>query len=129
MKRKVLLLMNLMVIVGVGIGLILMMTNKSDDFSNLDLQEVREIAWNSIEKGQIPHITSNKNEAVVSLIDSKDNWIVPINDEQKKELNKIKDLKTLITVTFNTDRDGLLGPIIAVINPATMKVIGFYPLM
>lgn len=129
MKPKVMLFINLFVIAVVCSGLILIMTNKSDDFSNFDLQEIREIAWNSIEKSQIPHIKSNKNEAVVSLIDSKDNWIVPINDEQKKELDKIKDLKTLITVTFNTDRDGLLGPIIAVINPATMKVIGFYPLM
>lgn len=119
-----------------GIGLIVVlvfslsicMGSKSNGISNLNLHEVREIAWKSVENNRYGTITTPWEEARVELIDSKDRSIVPIDNEQRKQLEQLlNDNSTLLAVTFHTEQDGLLGPIVPIINPNTMKVIGFYP--
>lgn len=109
-------------------GISLFLICRSNGVSSLNLYEIRNIAWKSVESNQYDTITTKWEEARVELIDSKDKWIIPITDEQKKKLEQIKKTDSiLIAVTFNTEQDGLLGPIVPIIDPKTMEVVGFYP--
>ncbi|MNJ55429.1 hypothetical protein D3C77_509160 [compost metagenome] len=115
-------------IVVLFLGLSLLLGNRSNEISNLNLHEIRNIAWKSVEKNQYDTITTNWEEARVELIESNDKWIISITDEQKKKLEQIEKTDSiLIAVTFNTEQDGLLGPIVPIIDPKSMKVVGFYP--
>lgn len=110
------------------LGLSLFLGSRSNGVSSLDLHEIRKIAWKSVENNQYDTITTNWEQARVELIESKDKWIIPTTDEQKKKLEQIEKTESiLIAVTFNTEQDGLLGPIVPIIDPKSMKVIGFYP--
>ncbi|GIP56691.1 hypothetical protein [Paenibacillus woosongensis] len=110
------------------LGISLFLACRSNGVSSLNLHEIRKIAWKSVEKNQYDTITIKWEEARVELIESKDKWIIPITDEQKKKLEQIKKTDSiLIAVTFNTEQDGLLGPIVPIIDPKTMEVVGFYP--
>ncbi|QGQ98895.1 hypothetical protein EHS13_30460 [Paenibacillus psychroresistens] len=83
--------------------------------------QFRTIAWAAVEESQKPHVTGNWEEALVSTIIFTDQWLIP-----NKDLSKFKN-QELVTVNFSTDQDGLLGPIVVVINPVTNEVVGFYP--
>jgi hypothetical protein len=81
----------------------------------------RTIAWAAVEENQKAHVIGNWQEALVSKIIYSDQWLTP-----NKNLKKLKN-QELVTVKFSTDQDGLLGPIVVVINPVNDEVVGFYP--
>jgi hypothetical protein len=81
----------------------------------------RAIAWAAVEETQRTHVVENWQEAVVSKIIYKDQWLI-----SEKDLKKFKN-QELVTVSFSTDQDGLLSPIVVVINPINNEVVGFYP--
>ncbi|WP_161793346.1 stalk domain-containing protein [Cohnella kolymensis] len=86
-----------------------------------------DLAWSNVPETEKSHLKTSKEQANVSLIDSQGAMIVGLTDEQKQFLAGIKDRSVqLVTVTYNTDQDALLGPLTVVIDPATMKVVGYF---
>ncbi|MGO4374100.1 hypothetical protein [Paenibacillus sp. 2TAB19] len=81
----------------------------------------REIAWNTVETEQRKHVIKNWTEADVSTFVYKDQWIVP-----QKDRSHLKN-QELVRVSFSTDQDGLLGPIVVVINPEDDAIVGYFP--
>jgi hypothetical protein len=126
-KRKTFLLISVMLFIIIVSSVFLHTSNKWIN-KELILTEERKstnrtIAWNVIEELERNHVVKDWNKSEVSKITYRDQWLIPYKEEMN---NKLKNHE-LITVTFNTDMDGLLGPIIVVINPDTNKVVGFYP--
>ncbi|OAS22077.1 stalk domain-containing protein [Paenibacillus oryzisoli] len=88
-------------------------------------QEYRNLAWAQV-KEQASHITTKQDEAVVQIVSSAEVGVLPSTDEQKKLLADVQAAKgNVITVTYNTDQDELLGPLTAVFDFNTKAFIGF----
>ncbi|MBP3964715.1 hypothetical protein [Paenibacillus lignilyticus] len=81
----------------------------------------REIAWATVDEEQRKHVIGHSTDAEVTTMIMNNQWLVP-----NKDRTKLHYLK-LVTVTFKTDQDGLLGPIVVVINPVNHEVEGFFP--
>ncbi|MEK5645478.1 hypothetical protein BK138_35325 [Paenibacillus rhizosphaerae] len=81
----------------------------------------REIAWNAVDTEQRKHVVKNWTEADVSTFKYKDQWIAP-----QKDRSRLKN-QELVMVSFSTDQDGLLGPIVVVINPGDNSIAGYFP--
>jgi len=69
------------------------------------------------------------HKAIVTLEDwnSVDSYlVVPLNKSAGPKINKKNNsrLKFVISVCFNTDIDGLWGPIIVYFDPSTKEVLG-----
>lgn len=88
-------------------------------------QEYRDLAWAQV-KEQASHITTKQDEAAVQIVSSTEVGVLPSTDEQKKLLADVQAAKgNVITVTYNTDQDALLGPLTAVFDFNTKAFIGF----
>lgn len=77
--------------------------------------EFRNLAWNVISEKERSTLTTPKEKAIVTLESGKNvgNWI----DDRK--------LDVVISVQFNTEMNGLLGPITMFFDPMTKDLIGF----
>ncbi|SDX62388.1 hypothetical protein [Paenibacillus sp. CF384] len=95
-------------------------SNPQVDLSEAGKMKYREIAWATVEEEQRKHVIGRSTDAEVTTIIMNNQWLVPNKDRAKLRYHK------LVTVTFNTDQDGLLGPIVVVINPANDEVEGGY---
>jgi hypothetical protein len=90
-------------------------------------QAYRELAWSNVPESQKPHLTTKKDEAQVSIIESSNAAIMAVTDAQKKMLAEIKAVNgPLIEVRYNTDQDALLGPLTLVFEPETKELVGFF---
>jgi hypothetical protein len=85
---------------------------------NLDVEELREVAWNSLSD-------IDKKEIIVD-------WkTVNVNRANVEELpvvqlgGKPPKVEHLYKVTFGTNRDGLLGPIIVFVDGDTKEVLDY----
>lgn len=88
-------------------------------------QEYRDLAWAQV-KEQASHITTKQNEATVQIVSANEVGVMASTDEQKKLLADAKAANgNVITVTYNTDQDELLGPLTAVFDFNTKAFIGF----
>ncbi|MGG1516363.1 stalk domain-containing protein [Paenibacillus oryzisoli] len=88
-------------------------------------QEYRNLAWAQV-KEQASHITTKQDEAVVQIVSSTEVGALPSTDEQKKLLADVQAANgAVVTVTYNTDQDELLGPLTAVFDFNTKAFIGF----
>ncbi|MGG1555165.1 stalk domain-containing protein [Paenibacillus ferrarius] len=88
-------------------------------------QEYRDLAWAQV-KEQASHITTKQDEAVVQIVSSTEVGVLPSTDEQKKLLADVQAANgAVVTVTYNTDQDELLGPLTAVFDFNTKAFIGF----
>ncbi|MEC0239999.1 hypothetical protein P4H66_09085 [Paenibacillus dokdonensis] len=88
-------------------------------------QEFRNLAWAQV-SAQVSHITTKQNEAAVHIVSSKESGILASSADQKKLLENIQAANgNFVTVTYNTDQDELLGPLIAVFDFKTKAFIGF----
>lgn len=76
------------------LSIFLILDRKPSEISDINLHELRELAWKSVGENQLIHITTKKEDAIIELIESKDKWIIPITEEQKSNWNvsKIKIL-------------------------------------
>ncbi|MFB9328441.1 hypothetical protein ACFFSY_21120 [Paenibacillus aurantiacus] len=89
--------------------------------------EFRELGWSFVPKEQQSHLVTKKDEALVSVAPAKAAGVMTTTEKQKQALADLvaKEGK-LITVTYSTDQDALLGPLVVVIHPETKELIGFY---
>lgn len=89
-------------------------------------QEFRDLGWSKLEAEQKSHVTTKQNEAQVNVIDAKGSGVFASTDEQKKLLESIQaDNGKLVTVTYNTDQDELLGPLTVVFDQESKAFVGF----
>lgn len=88
-------------------------------------QEYRNLAWAQV-KEQASHITTKQDEAIVQIVSSKEVGVMATTDEQKKLLADVQAANgSVLTVTYNTDQDAILGPLTAVFDFNTKAFIGF----
>jgi hypothetical protein len=90
-------------------------------------QEYRELAWSNVPESQKSHLTTKKDEARVSIIESNNPAIMTFTDAQKKMLDEIIAVNgPLIEIQYMTDQDAMLGPLTLVFEPETKMHIGFF---
>lgn len=88
-------------------------------------QEYRNLAWAQV-SAQISHITTKQDEAAVHIVSSKEVSVLAHSAEQKKRLEDVQAANgNVVTVTYNTDQDELLGPLTAVFDFNSKAFLGF----
>ncbi|MBB3128333.1 hypothetical protein FHS19_002987 [Paenibacillus rhizosphaerae] len=88
-------------------------------------QEYRSLAWAQV-SAQASHITTKQDEAAVRIVSSKEVGVLALTAEQKKLLEDVQAANgNVVTVTYNTDQDELLGPLTVVFDFNTKAFIGF----
>jgi len=93
-------------------------------------QQYRELAWSMLPQSELPHLTTKKDEAQVSIIPAKNAAIMAITDAQKKKLAEIQAADgILIEVKYSTDQDALLGPLMLAFDPDTKELLGYFQRM
>jgi len=91
-------------------------------------QEFRELAWKSVPAEQKSHLTTKPEEAKVESIDAKSASVLTETEAQKQKLAKLQEANAqLITVTYNSDQETLIGPLVLAFDPDTKEFIGFFP--
>lgn len=105
----------------------LVVLSETEQLAPAEIQEYRELAWKNVPESQVSHLTTKKDEADVSIIDSANAAIMTGTDAQKKRLEEIKAVNgKLIEVKYSTDQDALLGPLILAFDPETKQLLGFF---
>lgn len=90
-------------------------------------KEFRELAWTLVPEGEKSHLTTKKDEAKVESVRASDVAIMGTTDAQKKRLEEIKAAGgDVITVTYTTDRDALIGPLVMAFDPDSKELLGFF---
>ena len=90
-------------------------------------QEYRDLAWPKV-SDNTSHLVTKRDEALVQIVSAKDSGVIASTDEQKKLLEQIRSANgNLVTVTYNTDQDELLGPLTVAFDFRTKAFVGFYP--
>ena len=90
-------------------------------------QQYRDLAWAQVGE-QASHITTKQDVAAVTIVSSKEASVLTYSDEQKKLLADVQaENGNLVTITYNTDQDELIGPLTVVFDFNTKAFIGFYP--
>lgn len=91
-------------------------------------KEFRDLAWSLISADEKPHVKTKQDEAMVESVPAKDAPVFGGNEEQVKKFEAIKAaVGDVITVTYNTDRDELIGPLVLVFDPETKQHLGYFP--
>ncbi|WP_158299553.1 stalk domain-containing protein [Paenibacillus antri] len=89
-------------------------------------QEYRDLAWALVAE-QASDITTKPEEAIVSIVSAKDSGVLENSEEQKKLLADIQAANgNLVTVTYQTSQDELLGPLTVAFDFDTKAFVGFY---
>lgn len=105
----------------------LVVLSKTEQLAPAAVQEYREIAWKNVPENEKADLITKKEDAEVSVIDSKNAMIVTATDAQKKKLEEIKAANgKLIEVKYSTKKDALIGPLILAFDPDTKELIGFF---
>lgn len=78
-------------------------------------ENFRKIAWGKLSEGEKKSVVIESNKAIVTLEDGKNIGY---------KLDK-KDHKFVVSVQYNTNADGLLGPIIMYFDPSTKELAGY----
>lgn len=78
-------------------------------------ESFRKIAWSKLSEEEKKSVVIESNKAIVTLEDGKN-----IGSKLDK-----KDRKFVVSVQYNTNEDGLLGPIIMYFDPSTKELIGY----
>ncbi|QMV41774.1 hypothetical protein [Cohnella cholangitidis] len=105
----------------------LVVLNAPEKLAPAEIQEYREIAWKSVPESDKSHLTTKKDEAQVSVIESKDIRLLGTPEGQAKKLEEIQAANgKLVEVTYNTDQDALLGPLKLVLDPESKAFLGFF---
>ena len=90
------------------------------------VSEFRELSWSQLAGELKSHVTTKKDEAMVEVIDAKGSGVFARTEEQKKLLESIQAANgKLVTVTYNTDQDEILGPLTVVFDLETKAFVGF----
>lgn len=90
------------------------------------IKAYRGMAWHLVKDKS--HLTTKQNEAKVELVDAQGSGVLAATDAQKKSLEALQAVSgKLVTVTYNTDQDALLGPVTLAFNFNTKEFIGYFP--
>ncbi|WP_308636371.1 hypothetical protein [Paenibacillus silvisoli] len=97
--------------------------NKAVDLSEKGKADYREKAWAMLDEAQRGETSIKPEDAEVTtmVLLRGDHWLVPNSDRSELRYHR------LVTVTFKTTNDGLLGPIVIVMNPVDDQLVGFFP--
>ncbi|MFC5531104.1 hypothetical protein [Cohnella yongneupensis] len=91
------------------------------------VKEFQDIAWALISAGEKPHLTTKKEEAKVEFIPADGAPLFGGTDAQKKRLEELKAAGgQIVTVTYTTDRDALIGPLVMAFDPDTKQLLGYF---
>jgi hypothetical protein len=93
--------MKKLIILLFGVATLFAACDKDDDVT---YAEIREIAWNSLSSQEKSTVTVDWNEAPVNTV--------------------VYNSKKAYSVTFQTNLDELLGPIVIYIDRNTLKIVG-----
>ncbi|WP_373232141.1 hypothetical protein [Cohnella sp.] len=105
----------------------LVVLDEIEQLAPASAQEFRELAWSKLTEDNKTHLITKKDEAKVEVIDSKNVTLMATTDAQKKMLADIQTANgKLITVTFSTDDDALLGPLTLAFDPDSKELIGLF---
>ena len=123
MKTQLLFILILILFVGCGDDILLSPANQST---------YREVAYNSLDENSKASITINWKDAKVEdgkYIKEGERHILKLSSGEEIPFllsNGIIMIKNhrLVAVTFNTINDPLLGPIIIIVDPGQIKVVG-----
>lgn len=80
-----------------------------------DEESFREIAWSKLSEEEKRTIVTESDKAIVLLEDGEN---IGYKLDKKKR-------KVVVSVTYNTELDGLLGPITMYFDPSTKELIGY----
>jgi hypothetical protein len=79
-----------------------------------DADSFRKVVWDTMSENDKKSVTYDWHKAVVTLVD----W----NSVGHKKDNSSR--KFVVSVCFNTEADGILGPIVVYLDPLTKEVVG-----
>lgn len=86
----------------------------SDAISHLEDEQYRQTAWNDLSDQQKETVTTDVDEA---KINRNDTYTRMLSEDDREEV-------PAVSVTFNTEYDAMLGPIVVYIDPETKEVLG-----
>jgi len=90
-------------------------------------KEFRDLAWTLVPENEKAHLTTKQDEAKVEAVRVADVAILGQTDDQKQRLEEIKTVGgEVVTVTYTTDRDELIGPLVMAFDPDTKQLLGFF---
>ncbi|SFI27965.1 hypothetical protein SAMN02799624_00079 [Paenibacillus sp. UNC496MF] len=97
-----------------------------DTLAPAEVSEFRALAWSKLPDGQASHVKTKKDEAAVEVVNASESGVLATTDDAKKLLQAVKDKGgKLVTVTYETDQDQLLGPLTVVFDLESKTFIGY----
>ncbi|BBH18868.1 hypothetical protein Back11_02130 [Paenibacillus baekrokdamisoli] len=100
----------------------------NEQLSPAAVQEFRNLAWSQVQDTQKSHLTTKQNDAKVEVVDAKGSSVLTATDELKKKLEALQAANgKLVTVSYNTDQDLLVGPLTLAFNMDTKEFVGYFP--
>jgi hypothetical protein len=105
----------------------LVVLTSTEQLAPASAQEFRELAWNNLTADNKTTLITEKNEAKVEVVDSSNVMLMATADAQKKLLADIQAAGgKLITVTYSTEQDALLGPLTLAFDPESKQLVGLF---
>lgn len=105
----------------------LVVLNSQSSLAPAEEKEFRDLAWAQISADEKPHVTTKQDEAKVEVVAAKDAPVFGGTDAQKQLFEVLKLAgDNVVTVTYNTDRDELIGPLVIVYDANTKTHLGYY---
>ncbi|TVX97133.1 stalk domain-containing protein [Cohnella terricola] len=106
----------------------LIVLSAKDQLAPATVEEYRDLAWKHVPEEQKSHLTTAKENAQVSEIDSQVAGLLTETDAQKKKFEEIKAANgKLIAVLYDSDQNALIGPLQLAFDPDTKQFLGFFP--
>ncbi|MBO7744899.1 hypothetical protein I8J29_11885 [Paenibacillus sp. MWE-103] len=97
-----------------------------DTLAPAQVSEFRALAWSKLPDGQASHVKTKKDEAAVEVVNASESGVLATTEDAKKLLQAVKDKGgKLVTVTYETDQDQLLGPLTVVFDLESKTFIGY----
>lgn len=91
----------------------------------------RKMAWDVLSDTEQRQVTENWMEAAVEPYTDSAEWLIAAGPKGQAKAEKTASLqgKPLVSVTFHTEMDPLLGPHVTIIDAETDEIVGFLPRM
>lgn len=100
---------------------------KADALAPAAQQEFRDLAWKQLADESKAHVKTKQEEAAVAIVDAKGAPVLPSTDEQKKKFEELQAAGgKLVTVTYSTDQDELLGPLVVAFDRDSKEFVGYF---
>ncbi|MCC3377054.1 hypothetical protein [Cohnella sp. REN36] len=91
----------------------------------------RKMAWDVLSDTERRQVTEDWREAAVEPYTDSTEWLIAPDPKGQAKAEKTASLegKPLVSVTFHTEMDALLGPHVTIIDAETDEIVGFLPRM